>query len=835
MIRPDVSRPAPPVGSGPDHLAARLIRDVRYAVRRLAARPGFTATAILSLALGIGANSAMFTLVNEVIFRRPPVAEPERLVHLYSSRPNSPFDAMAYPDLVDLARGTQDIFSGLATATFAIVSTEQDGRPERLIAELLSPGFFGVLGIRPAVGRLFDSTDAPAIGSGSIAVLSNAYWRRAYGGRADVVGKTIRLGGKPYQIVGVTPAEYGGTIRGVTASVFLPVTMASEVNNEPDFFTNRSNQGTFATARLEPGVGLAQARVAIDRVVTDLRERWPAEWDQTRTVSMLPDREVIVWPPIDRILVPAAWMLMVVVGLVLVVACANLAAFLLARAVDRRKEIAVRLALGATRGQLMTQLLVETVLLALGGGLAGVLLGRAALRLVLAADLPLPVPLTLDLTLDWRVLTFSVGMSIAAGIFFGLAPAIQSTRLELASVIRDETTGGGRRKGRLRSVLLGGQVAVAVVLLIAAGLFVRSLDAARQVDPGFGHAPTVTVWLGLPNTRTSIEALGDFDRIRARVGEIPGIEAVGMMSNIHLNVMASSATTIQVDGVEPPRGQQGHQVDHAVVDTGFFSAMGLELRAGRGFRIGDSSSRAPVAIVNEAFARKFWPGREPIGQRFRRLDGREVEVVGLVNTVKIRSLDEEPRPFIYEPITADGASVYWLIARARQDAEGAQAQVLAAIRRESPQAFVIDAQTMARHISLMSLPFRLAATALACFAGLAMVMASVGLYGTVSYAVAQRSREVGIRLSLGADRRSVIRLLLWGGLRLVLVGVGSGLAVAALAARLLQGLLFGVRAVDPVTFVVVPIVLVAVAGLAAWVPARRAGAVDPLRALKAGD
>jgi predicted permease len=667
-----------------------------------------------------------------------------------------------------------------------------------------------------------------------VAVLGNGYWRRAYGGRADVVGKTIRLNGQSYQILGVAPPEYSGSIRGVPAGLFIPVTMAAQMES-PDFFTNRSNQGTFSTARLRPGVTIAQARVAVARVVADLHQKWPKEWESNRTISLLPDADVIIWPPIDRVLVPVTWMLMVVVGLVLVVACANLAAFLLARAVDRRREIAVRLALGATRRQLVSQLLIETVLLALLGGAAGVALGQIALRLVLASDLPLPVPIALDLSLDWRVLAFALALSITAGVLFGLAPALQATKLELALVIRDETTGGGRRKSRLRNLLLGGQVAVAVVLLIAAGLFVRSLEAARQIDPGFGRGPTVAVWLGMPNTRSSAETALDFDRIERRVRALPGVEAVGRMSNIHLNAVSNSGTTILVDGVEPPPGQSGHPVDHAWVDTGFVAAMGLQLQEGRGFRAEDSDSSARVAIVNQAFAQHFWPGRDPIGRRFRSLTGVETEVIGLVNTAKIRTLAETPRPFIYWPVSRQEAPASWLIVRTRENAEAALPLVLAAIRQEDPESYVIEARTMARHIRIMSLPFKLGASALAGFALLALVMASVGLYGTVSYAVAQRSREVGIRLSLGADRTSVVGLLFWGGLRLVLVGVLAGLVVSVAVMRLLQGLLFGVRAIDPLTFLAVPLVLLVVAGLAAYVPARRAGRVEPVRALRAGD
>lgn len=823
-------------GGRGDGLLAGLLRDARYAFRRLLARPGFTATALLSLALGVGANAAMFTLVNDVILRKPSLESPERLVDIYISARGGAFNTLSHPDLEDLTRETTDVFSGVAGTRFAFAPRNDGDVPEQVVIELVTANFFEVLGLRPGIGRLIEPADAPAPGTGPVVVLTDAYWRRAFGGDRNVVGRSIRLTGGSYTVIGVTPRDYPGSLRGVGTDLFAPVMMARQL--EPatrDPFTDRNSQSTFAKARLRPGATHEQARLALVRLAADLKAGRVGSWRGDDRFTMIPYSDVIIWPPIDRVLVPVAWMLMVVVGLVLVIACANLAAFLLARAVDRRKEIAVRIALGATRGRLVSQLLVESVLLAVLGGALGVMAGRAALRLLLTADLPLPIPVSFDLALDWRVVGFAVAVSVAAGVLFGLAPALQATRFDVVSVIRDESGGGGRIRGRLRQVLVAGQVAVSVVLLVAAGLFVRSLDAARGVDPGFGQSPGALAWIDLPASRSRSEVALTIRQVEQRVSELPGVVAVGAVSNMHLNPLSSASATLLIDEVPPPPGRDGHDVDDVAADTGFIAAAGLRLESGRNFVATDTAGAPPVALVNRAFVERFWPGREAVGRQLRRpgQGGQAIEVVGVVNTAKIRSLAEDPRPAVYFALDQSEVETVWLVARTSGDAEPIVASMLRVIREIDPDLFLLQSRSMKRHLEIMSLPIKLGALALAAFAGLALVMASIGLYGTVSYAVAQRTREVGIRLSLGADRGAVVRLLLWGGLRLVLIGAAAGLALSLALAQLLQGLLFGIRALDPATFAAVPVVLVTVAFLAAWVPARRAGRVNPVAALKA--
>ena len=819
-------------GSGPgDGVFRRIATDLRYAARRLLAKPGFTATAILSLSLGIGANTALFTVVNEVAFRKGPVARPSELVEVYRSSTDYPFAPLSYPEMEELARRTET-FAAVVGARFGYTSRRDQDRPERIMVQLVTGNYFTALGLGAGLGRLIEPADAPAPGAGAVVVLSDRYWRRAFGADPAVVGRPLKLAGGDYTILGVTRPDFDGAFRGISTDVYIPITRINQLMpvNE-DELTNWGNHSIFARARLRTGVSFPQATAAVGAVAADLRARRLGGWEGQVSFHLIPTAEVIVYPPIDQILAPMTGMLAVVVGLVLIIACANLAGFLLARAIDRRKEIAIRLSLGATRGRLVNQFLVETILLGGLGGVVGVVLGKLALQSVLAADLPLPLAVTLDLPLDGRVLIFSVGVSILAGILAGLAPALQATRLELASVIRDESTGGGRGKSALRGVLVGGQVAVAVTLLIVAGLFVRSLSAARNLDPGFGRSPSALLWLAPAGTMSGPVLERTFGLIRQRLIEIPGVRAVGMGGNIPLNLLNQSSTSILVDGVPPPPGETAHTVDRAGIDTGYVAALELKLLRGRNFTVEDADPTRRVAMVNQAFVAQFFPGQDGVGSRYRDQAGRETEIVGVVNTAKIRSLAESPKPFVYTPMR--NFTDVWLIVRADQSGEATVAAALRAVREVAPDLTIWGSKTMARHLETLSLPIKLGANALAGFALLALVMAGIGLYGSVSYAVSQRSREVGIRLSLGADRRSVIWLLLSGGLRLVGIGAVAGMLLGVTLGKLLEGQLFGVRAFDPLTLVTVPSVLLLVAAVAAYLPARRAGTIDPLAALKA--
>lgn len=816
----------------------QLWKNVQYSARRLAQRPGFTLVAILSLALGIGANSAIFSLVNAVLLRKAPLVKPEELVEIYLSSPEFEYNAFSYPDYRDFVEGTKDLFAEVSGTKLTLTQTDSDSGVEVLPAEMVTGNYFGILGIAAALGRTILPEDDVAPGAHPVVMLGHNHWLKAFGGDPAVVGRETRIGGRPYTIIGVAPADYEGHFRGLAPAFFLPRMMLNEVSpSNYDQLEQRGDHGLFVKGRLRPGVTLAQVQTAADAVAERLRESAVEDWDPQASFLFVPTSDVILYPPFDRFVRAAAWLLMIVVGLVLLMACVNLASFLLARAIDRRKEVALRIALGATRGRLVGQLLTETLLLALLGGVSGVALGQGLLALLVGADLPLPVPLTLDLGLDPTVLGFSLLVSLAAGLLLGLAPALQTTNPDVSATIKDETAGVGRSGGlTLRNALVVLQVATSVVLLVGAGLFLRSFQRIQTVDPGFGRDPSAVLTVLLPGSRYSEEQGRLFEkRLEERLLQVPGVTAVGVTSNLHLNTLNTQNMDVNVDGIEPPPGRESHLVDRATVSSGFFEAAGVGILRGRNFEANDLPDSPPVAIVNEALVDKFWPGQDPLGRMLRRpgVDDDDLMVVGVATTAKIRSLGEAPRPFVYVPFSQRYTSYVTVVAKTSAEPERTVLDLVAASRELDSEVWIWESTTMARYLGIVLLPARLSALLLSAFAAVALALASIGLYGIVSYSVSQRSREVGIRMSLGADGGSVVGMLMGSGLKMVGMGAAFGVVASLAAMPALANLLFGIQPTDVVSFVVMPLVLIVVATLAAYVPARRASRIDPVRALKA--
>ncbi|HET9982947.1 MAG TPA: ABC transporter permease [Longimicrobiales bacterium] len=812
-----------------------LLRDVRYAARRLRKSPGFTLVALLSLALGIGANTAIFSLVNAILLRKPTLARPEELVELHQTTADISFVPFAYPDYDELRRTATDVFAGISASGLTVVPRDVGGRVESLTAEMVSGNYFPLLGIRPELGRLLGPEDDVVPGGHPVVVLSDEYWRRAFGRDPGVLGREIRVGARPYTVIGVAPPDYQGNLKGLAPALYFPILMVNQLQPSPDdALKTRSEHSLFLTGRVRPGISLPRVRAALAGFDARMKQLDLANWPADRHTLLVPMKDVYVSPLLDKFLVPVAGLLLVVVALVVLIVCANLASFLLARAQQRQREIAIRLALGAPRKSLVRQLLVETVFLSLLGGAAGILLARLLLRALLHADLPVPVPITLDLGLDVRVLAYATGVSVLAGILFGLAPALQSSRPDVVGTIKSENTGGGPpRRITLRGALVVGQVCASLLLLVAAGLFLRSMRARQTVDPGFGYQPTAMVTWAVPSNRY----VGDHSRqlvreIEDRIRALPGVVSVGTIANMHLNALSTSTGAVNVDGYDPPKGQTGFEIDQTEADAGFFDAAGIPILRGRDFGPTDLPGGPRVAIVNEAFAARFWPGQDAVGHAFRTREG-EVRVVGVARNAKIRSLGETPRPFIYFPLEQSSPDLVWVLARTRGDAVRTTLAATAAIHAVDPDIMILWQRTMERHLANMLLPARLGAVAFTAFALLALTLAVVGVYGVVGFAVARRSREVGIRLSLGAEPGSIVRLLMRSGLKLVGIGAALGLVLSALLARTLSGFLYGVPALDPVTFVGVPLVLLAAGALAAFLPARRAARVDPVVVLKA--
>jgi predicted permease len=811
-----------------------LLSNVRYAARRLLRAPLFTLVAVLSLALGIGANTAIFSLVNAVLIRNVALERPEELVDVFEASEGFSHGTLSYPDYVDFVEASRDVFSGVGGIQYAFVQMDVDGGVETVMAEAVTGNYFSLLGVQPAVGRLISENDHVDRGAHPVVVLSHDHWQSRYAGDPGVVGSELRLGGRSYSVIGVAPRDFRGSIRGLEAPLYVPILMYDEVQGLGfNTLEARGNHSMFAKARLLPGVTFAEAEAVAERLTRSLRVDHPNQWPPSQAFTLVPTADVIMNPMLDRVIVPAAGMLMAVAGLVLLIACANLASFLLARATDRRKEIALRLALGARRRTLVGQLLTETMLLSTVGGVAGVVLAVRALQALAAADLPLPLPITFDLSLDRTVLGFSLLVSIGAGLLFGLAPALQGTRADVAPTLRDEGGSSGRGRGAaLRDVLVAAQVAVSVVLLVGASLFLRSLDASRSIDPGFGDSPAGILQINVPSPRYSSEEGRIFlESLAERIGQSPGVERVGYIDNLHLNTLSTQSARVEVPGIPPPAGSDFHSVDDARVDDGFFAAAGISIVDGRGFDERDVLHGEPAVVVTQEFARRFFPGGAAVGATIV-LDDEEARIVGVASDHKVRNIGEDLRPFLYTSHRQSYAPFVWIVARTSGDADRLALDMIDAARAMDPEIMIVTSTTMERHLSVMFVARELGALVVGSFALLALLLASIGLYGLVSYAVARRVKEVGIRLSLGADEGSVVRMLTGSGMKLVAIGGALGLVLAAGLARLLASLLYGIPALDLPSFVAVPLVLAAVALAASWIPARRVTRIDPVGALR---
>jgi predicted permease len=813
-----------------------IFGDLRYALRRARSRVGFTAIAIISLGLGIGVNTAAFSLVNAILLRKTPVPERDRVAEIMLMRDNQVVGPFSYPDYRDLREQARDVFKQVSIAGFTVVSRDFGDHVETVTGELVNGDYFPLTGMRPTLGRLLGPGDDKTPGGHPVVVLSYDYWQRAFASDPKVVGISLRLSGRMYDVVGVGPKGLEGLMPGLAPSIYVPIMMINVIQPvTSDQLQARYNHSLFLRARLADEQSFDAARQRLDRFVGDMRRLYPNQWSEHNSLKLFPLSEVAVSPLIDKVVVPAAGALMIVVGLVLIVACANLASFLLAQARDRQREVAIRLALGATRRVLVRQLLVESIALAFVGGVLGIIVSAVSLRTLLHARLPVPLPLNLDVGLDARVLTFVVAASVIAGILFGLLPALQATKPGVIETIKNENAGAkpGRRF-TLRSGLVVAQTATSLLLLVTAALFLRSFSAQANVDPGFGSAPAGLVWMAVPNDRyDSVRRVQAVDEIERRVRATAGVSHVGITGNILLNPLNESDRAINVDGYAPPKGERGHAIMFATADSGYFDAIGLQLTNGRVFTSADRPGMPRVAIINEALAKKFWPTVDPVGRVFRE-DTTTYRIVGVVKTTKIRSLSETGEPFFFLPYAQLPTPDFHLVASgAAGDGAIIATRTAAVLREIDPSFMIIQVKTMRQHLAQMVLPAQLGAVAFALFAALALLLAMIGIYGVVQYAVARRTREVAIRLAVGARPDGVVRLLMSEGIRLVVTGAVIGLALSVAAARGLGALLYGIPGVDLVAFLGAPLVLVMVGALAAFLPARKAIRVDPASALRA--
>jgi predicted permease len=845
--------PPPPVTLGVPRrrFLADLAQDVRYGLRTLRRAPGYTAAAVLTLALGVGANSAIFSLVNATVLRPLPVRDPERLVWV---RTENAGIAFSYPEYADL-RDHQTAFDGLMAWGGITASLNRDGQADLVGGVIVTGNYFQVLGVRPALGRLLAPSDDQAPGAHPVAVISHGLWQRRFGGRPDVVGHDVLLNGHRFTVVGVTSAGFMGVQRPASHDLFVPMMMQAVIRPpragysgemDPDLLRRRTGRWLFVVGRLKPEMTAAQAQGALAPLGTSL-----AQAAQRRD----PLRFVVLPaaggdPALRAQLVSVAALLLSVVGAVLLLACANVANLSLSRAAARGREIAIRLAIGASRGRLVRQLLTESVLVALAGGGLGLVLAYGTVAALRAAPPPRGLlPLTMDFAIDVRVLVFTLAVSILAGVLFGLAPAFGAARTALVPALKDGKAAADPRWRRidLRSALVVGEMALSLLLLIAAGLFLRSLHRTQAIHPGFDAERLVLAPLQVDLLRYTRDQGREFyRRVIEDVRALPGVESAGVArvavlagggrsTSLHIEGRGGPADRFRCDGCGPATGTDG--VNANVVDPGYFETMGIRRVAGRGFGVEDGAAAPPVAIVSETFERIHFPEGSDRDVLRRRIslggpNGPWLEVVGIVRDSKYRALTEPPTPTVYLPLTQNHETGVFLYARAAGDPASLVSAVRSTVRSLEPNLPLPDVRPVMDMIGGSLYAARMGTLLLAVFGGLALVLSAIGVYGVMAFSVARRTREIGVRMALGAHRSAVLRLVLADGMRLVLAGTVLGLAGALAAGRSLQSFLYGVSGVDAVTFACVPVILGAVALVACLVPARRAAKVDPLVALR---
>jgi predicted permease len=827
----------------PRRLEDEMFQDLRYGLRLLLKQPGFTLAAVFTLSLGIGANTGVFSLANALLLRSLPVPQPEQLVTV--GRGDGLGEPLSYPDFVAL-RARNEVLSGLAAAHFAEVSFGNGSRSELLRAELVSSDYFDVLRVRPALGRGFLPEEERS--AQPVAVLSYALWQSRFGGDAQIIGKTITLHRQRYTVIGIAPAEFNGMTEMFRTDLWLPLQMLPQAR--PMFQTslsNRHDQLFAAIGRLKAGVPLIEAQTALETINRqfELAEPPPAARRQNPNEDRslkLEHPQGVPLPHFRRRAQLATALLFVVVGIVLVIACANVANLLLARATVRRKEIAVRLALGASRFRLLRQLLTESALLGLLGGGGGVLLAFWLNRVLMALEPPLPESwgFRLDLQLDATVLGFTLLLALVVSLLFGLAPALAASKPDVVHALKDETGAPGHRgwfrQFTLRNVLVVAQLAVSLVLLIAAGLFIRSLQQMQKVDPGFQTANRLALSFNLQQEGYD-EARGrEFARqLVERVRALPGVQSAALTNFLPLGFMRL-AEPVTIDGRATPPDARPPFVAAQRVGLDYFRTIGTPLVRGRDFTPQDSANAPAVAIINEAMARRFFPNEDPLGERLRIGDPdsnpQPREIIGIVKDTLIRSIAEEPMTVTYRPLAQQPSTWLTLLVHTAGNPQA----LLTAVRREV-QALdenlpAQEIKTLEEIVAFSFWPMRMGAGLVGGFGLLGLLLASVGLYGVMSFAVAARTREIGVRMALGAERRDVLRLIIGQGLTLAVIGVGVWLLLAFVVTRVLQRFLFGIGATDPLTFGGVALLLTLIALLACALPARRATQVDPLVALR---
>ena len=819
------------------------MQDFIYAFRVLRRSPLFAAAAVLTLGIGIGANTAIFTVVNAVLLEPIAVKEPARLVSIFVTDRNNPgrtpISTYNFRDLRDRSQGarapdaTSNVFSGVAAIGFGAFTIAQPGEePRQAACQPVTANYFDVLGVTALIGRGFNPDEDGEPGAHPVAVLSYGTWARQFGEDRSAVGRPILVNGREFTIVGVMPSTFKGTATLFAPDLWIPFSMYEAVQPSTPWLESRRWRWLGVVARLQPTVTVAGAQAAVETIGRNLERDFP-DVNAGRSLQVIPLTESLINPDQRAGYVRAAWLLATIVGLVLLIACANVANLLLARAAGRQKEIAVRLAIGAARGRILQQLLSESLVLALVGGAVGVLLAQWLLGALWSIRPAFLVRPGFALTLDRRALAFACMVSIGTSVIFGLAPALQASRADLDLVLRQSgrQLGTAVRRG-LRGLLVVGEVALSVVALAAAGLFLHSLVRAQQIELGFKPDHLLTMGVspaaaGYDTSRQRVWVRETLDRIAA----LPGIRSATFADRLPLS--GGIGYTITIDGQPPPPGGLGYTVQNTAVGPRYFDTLGITLVSGRDFEETDREGSPGVAIINETMARRFWPGADPIGKRFKPIINAEsIQVVGVARDSRYVTIGEDATSFFYLPLEQQPRQPLALIVRAEGAPSAIETAVVSALRGRDPQLPIANVATMPDLVGQALWAPRTTAIVLGAFASVALLLSAIGIYGMMAYSVSQRTHELGVRMALGARPADVLRLVIGQGLALAGTGLVVGLGLTFACARLIASLLYGVGAGDTATLVAVPVTLMTVSLIACWLPARRAARLDPVIALR---
>lgn len=806
-----------------------LWNDIRYGIRMLAANPGFSAIAILSLAIGIGANTSMFSLADAMLLRPLPVDHPADIVRVVSTSQAERYGRLSIPDYIDFRDHAKSISGLVGYKNIPLGFNPNPDAPAKLMLGLaVTANFFDVLGVRPSLGRGFRADEDRE----AVVIISDSTWESQFGRDPSVIGRAVKLSKVDFTIVGVAPASFPGLDRYAHESMYVPIGVTPRfAPDEKDLLGHRDRLNLSVYGRLQPGRTASEAQAELQTIARNLEQVYP-DTNRGRGALAMPELQARVRVDPDDALQTAIFL--AIAGLVLLIACANVASLLLSRARARSREIAIRLAIGASRARLLRQLLTESLLLAFAGGVAGLGLALVGIKFFSAIRLPTALPLWLVAHLDLRVLAFCAAASVLSGIVFGIAPALHTLRTDLSGTLKsgDAALSGKRRRFQVRNILVIGQVAVSMLLLLIAGLLVKDFANATGFTAGFrtDHVLLLTMDPSLVGYQES-QGRAFYRQLEERVSGLPGVRSVALGEHIPLGVTSSSKNVL-IEGYEMPRGQQSLSMLVNPVDEHYFNVMQIPVVAGRNFQASDTPSSVPVAIVNEAMAQTYWPKRSPIGGRIQ-MGKQTLQVVGVAKNIKYRDMSEHPLPFLYLPFSQQYESLMTLHVETAVDPATLAGPVLAEIRRLDAATPVQDVQTMQHFFREGALFGNRLITQVVTVIGLfGLLLAVTGLYGVIAYSVSRRTREIGIRMAIGADPGSVARLVLRQGMKLTVIGGAIGLVLSLLASQVLGSLLVGVSARDPEVYVAVPLLLAAISLLACYIPARRAARIDPLLALR---